>query len=388
MAKIESLDSVRGLAALIVVFWHFASAFYPAIAGGPAGVTHTRYDILVFRSPLSIIFAGNFAVVVFFVLSGFVLTIKFHLGQQKSLFAAAVKRYVRLMPIVLVSILFSYAILTLGLMYFKPAGTLSGSPWLSTGYFQFQPSLLDAISQGLLIVFVTPLSTNQAYNPLLWTIYYELLGSLLVFGLVSLGSGHSKRWMLYLIASVGLINTYFCGFIIGAALADLYANKHAIYDRIQYVSRVYRWALLVVALAICAYPVAGDLGTNGKYWSMLTLFDSNLVTSRSIMELIAATIIIFLALSWLQLKNLLEKKPLLWLGKISYSLYATHFMLLFSLSSRLMIALVHYFSYNLAAMLTGVISLPIMLGLAYLLHKYIEIPSIAIANQVGDWAKS
>ena len=70
------LEGFRGIAATIVVLYHFILAFYPALSWGPdARAEHTPFEDDIFGTPLSIFYAGTFAVAIFFVLSGFVLSI-------------------------------------------------------------------------------------------------------------------------------------------------------------------------------------------------------------------------------------------------------------------------------------------------------------------------
>ena len=79
MKKIRYLDGLRGLAAFEVVFHHFILAFYPALFAGPGVPTHLApgQEVFVSGSVLNLLYDGNFAVCIFFVLSGYVLSHKF-----------------------------------------------------------------------------------------------------------------------------------------------------------------------------------------------------------------------------------------------------------------------------------------------------------------------
>lgn len=385
--KISSLDSIRGIAALMVVIYHFTSAFLPRVVGEPLTPVHTNYDDLVHKTPLSLVLAGGtMAVTMFFVLSGFVLTYKFYQGRQKSLFSSAIKRYFRLMPVALFSVLFGFFLIKLGLMHFKEAGEITGSAWLRQTFFMFDPSLMDAIKQGTIGIFVFPSNViNFApLNPVLWTIYYELIGSILVFSLASLVKNHKKRWALYLISVIGFLNTFFVGFIVGAIMADIYANAPSLVNKIKNLKLFYKISFLMTALLLAGYPNQGDLG---KYWGALTLFDSSQLASAQVTQLVSAIIIITLALCWVRFERILGIKPLLFLGKISYGLYAVHFLIIFSLTSWLFVWLNRNFGYLESVLAASVISLPFMIVLAWLVHKYIEIPSLGLANKVSKWSK-
>lgn len=389
--KIEALDSVRGIAAFSVVFWHFASIFFPAAIGARVSTAHTGSERWLYESPLAALYSGSFAVSLFFILSGFVLTLRFFSGKQTSLFPAAMKRYFRLMPIALASVLISYGLLALGLYTnVKLHAGITESPWMGSAYFAFDPNFLTALWQGVLGVFATQVGADITYNPVLWTIYYEMLGSLLIFGLATLCRGHSKRWILYGIALLAFIDTNFAGFIVGMVLADLYATVPTLYARIEKLPIFYQLSAFALAFAIGSYPSIDMMEDKGKYWNMLTLSPGDEFVSRTILQLAAGTILIVLALTWRKLRHILEHRILLWLGRVSYALYAVHLIILYSLTVTLFTVFTRHFelSYVSAAFLALACTIPVIFALSALLHTYLEKPSIALANRIGTWGKT
>src|SRR6202022_4888463 len=90
--RIAYLESIRGLAALQVLLFHFLSAFAPDLVFTPppgaivAGTIHL--------SPLYFLYDGYSAVYIFFVLSAYVLTRSFenHLAQPSSQIVARLIR--------------------------------------------------------------------------------------------------------------------------------------------------------------------------------------------------------------------------------------------------------------------------------------------------------
>lgn len=66
MKKLGYLEAIRGLAALIVVFTHFAAVFYPSAVFGNAYQAHSHWERYFTTTPLSFFFSGHFAVCLFF----------------------------------------------------------------------------------------------------------------------------------------------------------------------------------------------------------------------------------------------------------------------------------------------------------------------------------
>src|ERR1700741_4157400 len=103
--RLHQLDGLRGIAALTVVVFHYLSAFVPALTPDQTKNPHWLSD-----TPLAVTFNGPFAVVVFFVLSGFVVS-KAALGQGPLPLTIAL-RYLRLTIPMLVSVLLAWLLLT------------------------------------------------------------------------------------------------------------------------------------------------------------------------------------------------------------------------------------------------------------------------------------
>src|SRR5690348_5116309 len=86
-SRVTYLDGLRGIAALVVVLNHYAWSFYPAIFTRSIEELHSKTKIESFiynsyNSPLGIVLNGTFAVCLFLVLSGFLVSFKYFKKQE------------------------------------------------------------------------------------------------------------------------------------------------------------------------------------------------------------------------------------------------------------------------------------------------------------------
>lgn len=80
-SRYHELDSLRGVAAFTVLVFHFAMIF-PIIAADTTARSNMLWLNIFKYSPVRILFAGSEAVLLFFVLSGFVLSLQFKPGRS------------------------------------------------------------------------------------------------------------------------------------------------------------------------------------------------------------------------------------------------------------------------------------------------------------------
>src|SRR4051812_4008381 len=100
--RFAELEGLRGVAAIMVVLYHFLLAFYSlaflGIGNGYEVAQHMRLEDNLYGNPIMAFLSGSFAVAIFFVLSGFVLSIGFFATKKHEILQKlAAKRYLRLM---------------------------------------------------------------------------------------------------------------------------------------------------------------------------------------------------------------------------------------------------------------------------------------------------
>ncbi|KAB2654281.1 MAG: acyltransferase, partial [Verrucomicrobia bacterium] len=75
--RLGGLEALRGMGAFVVLLHHCGLAFLPFVYFGNPAPRHFAGEAWIHATPLALFVAGHFAVVVFFVLSAFVLSLGF-----------------------------------------------------------------------------------------------------------------------------------------------------------------------------------------------------------------------------------------------------------------------------------------------------------------------
>jgi len=374
--KFGYLDGLRGIAALIVTIHHFVLAFYPALYTANPNQSHTSNDleVLVANTPLNLFYAGNFSVCIFFVLSGYVLSYKFFATQNTSfVISSAIRRYFRLSIPVAFSIILAYVLLKLDLFYNVEAGKLSFSDWWLSTFWNFETSFLGVVSESFYGVFFT---SNINYNPVLWTMKIELFGSFLVFAILLTFRGSNYRWIMYLLLCIILWDSYYLAFLLGMILSDLRVisqNKIRKYK----MNWLYSVPLLIISLYLGSYP---DVSASSTIYSILPKWQS----SVQFYHILGAFMLVLFVLISKTAQKLLLKKTCSFLGKISFSMYLIHFLIIGTFSSALFLKLQAHLPYYQSVTITTVISLFIIFILSYPIYKYVDLGAIWISKRISD----
>ena len=88
-------------------------------------------------------------------------------------------------------------------------------------------------------------------------------------------------------------------------------------------------------------------------------------------------------------QSFLTRPLFAFLGRISYALYAIHYVFLCSFSSWLFLQLQNSLGYHQSVMLTVLISLLLLAGISLLLARWVDGPSIRLANAIAErWRHS
>ena len=317
---IKILDFLRGFAALAVVLFHYSNSTMPTIK----------------PNYLSDIFAyGKYGVQVFFVISGFVIPYSMIKSNYKisNYFNNLLRRFIRINPPSYVAILLTFILYFSAILIVKrPIG---GMDW---------PGINFTSVIGNMTYSVEYLNTSW-FNPVFWTLaiefqFYILIGLLLP--VIMLRKKMLTIVILIAVMLIGFINfnwffSYSTFFVLGIIL--FLKKEKLLPDKIIIISSI-------IAIVLCFFQ-------------------------KNMPEFIFAVTTFFIILSGININFKITN----YLGKISYSLYITHW----SIGSMAEIGLkriTHLHEYPMGKILMLLIYTIIAIAFAALFYKFIEKPFI------------
>ena len=319
--RLQELDALRGIAALIVLLFHYSVRFHEMF---PAA-RHVPYGLMV----------GHYAILLFFAISGFVIF--FSLERIDRLGDFAVKRFARLFPAYWAAIA-----VTLAVEYFGdvpqllvPPATVAANLTMLHG-FLFLPGV-----DGVYWTLVTELA------------FYVCMGALWF-------SRRTDRIEAILAVWIGLhlFDAWF-------RLMPSRLSMLLVLDAIPYF-----------AVGIITYRVwAGQRRWREQMPLLAWLMLAETLTETVDIAIVTGLLILLFAAVIARRARMLAHPALLWLGAISYSLYLMHHNIGFVVILRLQDAGWNPWAAAGAATLVA-------FALAMLLHHFVEEPA---ARAIGAW---
>lgn len=376
--RLGYLDGLRGVAALAVLVGHTLLSLAPMVVTVPApaetSTTLVRLAISVGKSPVGLLWNGNSAVCIFFVLSGYVMT-DFALGTSLGFAAQIIRRYVRLAIPVLLTSTFAYLLLRFGLFHNLKASEIASAGWLGFWY-QFEPSFASMMFESLVGTF---LNGKSDYNPNLWTMHAELLGSFYILLICSIGRSRRERAVLYAIFAAYYVYDYLPLFAFGALLRE-YAEELRNKMRPGYLALV----ALVVGSYFCSLPDAAP--DNPLPWHVLMPRIFSFDNTRY-WHSIGAALIVLGVLHSPAAQRVLISNIARFLGRISFTLYLIHIPILCSLVSWLIVMLAGRHQ----VFIVGVcfpLAISLSVGLSALLNSLVDESGIRLSRAAGKLVNS
>ena len=349
---VAALDVLRGIAAMMVLLGHCTLVY-----GLPVQA----------RQVLDIVLNQRAAVLIFFVLSGYVLTYAWlRLREEpRALYRFYLRRFFRLMPA-----LWAASALALVLLYAFPLGPDEGrfSQWMHDSYRQVGSA--RAVRSFLAI--------DNAVVPPTWTITIEILGSLLMPLLVAVISRRAAlAWTaICVLAAVTLlvaewysrisflafILQFACGTALALSLEKREIRSHKLLAvaglALLFLSRPLLWLAITGTLQPIEYRVNAAL--------------------PALFETAGAVLLVAALASGRADRTMLAARPMRALGGWSYGIYLIHFPVL-----RLAGYMLPPMPPIPATLVLAVVTVTITCLLAAFLYRFVETPGIALGKRLS-----
>lgn len=295
--RLDYLDSVRGIAAMMVVVYHFIGWNWP---------TYTKYHVA------SMVFNGADAVSFFFVLSGFVLSYKyFHSDREVKMGNYVYKRILRLYPAFIFTIIINY-------LYWNKDALIAGDfiPVLKDMFWSNGQQLWEELAMVRL--------AHKFYIPG-WTLGVEMALSLVVPLFVYAARQNIKMiwWVIPIAIFMGnYISLFTVHFALGMLLAYYYPQIKA-YDFSK--SKYWKYRYLIGLVVFLLYSIRHirriiPFGSTYDYVAGFIKIDMFHYTG------IASALILLFIINNRAAQRFLTNGLWLFLGKISYSVYLAHWL--------------------------------------------------------------
>lgn len=357
--RFKQLDSMRGLAALVVFTTH-------AIGG----VISLPLLMKIDATPMSIFINGNAAVMFFFVLSGFVLSLPFIEGRrQLSLTAFYTRRIFRIYPAFIAAIIFS---VVLKQYVFYPHATASAGLWFKQYWlWDLNAAHFKEIIRTLLLI--APGINARLIDPPMWSLAVEMIMAFFIpfFILIASRSNLAVNicvflLLLYLSYSYNIHTNLYAGiFYLGVVLAKY---RLAITGAISRLPITIKTLLILVALVLYNTGMQFLNMRDTPYYPIFVYY----------LPAIGSGLLIVLILASSRLSAFFERRAFVFFAAITYSFYLMHFPVLFTVSSDM----VTWFKYGLYVAVPLAFCLNV--AISYLMMRFIEQPFQALASA---WVK-
>ncbi|WP_409295922.1 acyltransferase family protein [Peribacillus sp. SCS-26] len=365
--RLEELDSLRGLAAITVMLNHFIMVL-PILSD-----SNNTFVTLIKNTPLHFFWAGHEAVILFFILSGFVLSLPFLRNTNTSYTRYLFKRFCRIYIPYVVAI--TFAILLCSIFSREGIGNLSD--WFNIAWTD--EITLSGIFNHL---FMIGDYKNFQYNPVIWSLIHEIRISL-IFPFIML-IVLRLTWKKSLAVAVLLTLTGFAGIKVSEIYFGYINYGGSIFDSVYYssmfvvgallakhlhelkiiVGKVRKWNPLLITIALLSYTYT--------WWFFP---NNNLFHVRFVNEWVTVLgVVIFILMSLVSQKAslFLTSRICTFFGEISYSLYLWHAIVLLTIING------WYGEVRLGYLLliAGILSILV----ATVSYKFIEEPSIKLGR--------
>ncbi len=346
--RIYFLDSLRGIAAIMVVFYHFIGWHYPS---------SIKFHLSSF------IFNGSDAVSFFFVLSGLVLSMGlFKSIDNLNIWNYTYRRILRLYPAYVLIVLLNF-------LYWNRAAI----------DFSLLKELFFNNSQNIWQELLLLRANHKFYVPG-WTLEVEMALSLLM-PLIVVVARYNIKYLYFLLLMPFLISGHISSFIFHFTLGSIIAYH---YDDIRNydfkLSRWYKYRHLLYLAVFFFYSI--------RHIERMSAFGSFYYKMMEYLRIdtfhytgLASAAILMIVINNQKIQNFLHKKLFKFLGEISYSVYLTHWLFVMAIMENWQKLLTYFPNFYIGFVSLLIICVSAIVITSFILYKFVELPFIKLSKK-------
>jgi peptidoglycan/LPS O-acetylase OafA/YrhL len=355
--RYRQLDSLRGLGAITVFFAHYISL----------KINLPLFNV-VQPSPLGILFNGTAALMLFFILSGFVLSLPFIEGEKPlRLTSFYTKRVFRIYPAYIFAIIFA---VVLKEFLFDKNGLAPYADWIKNFWnWDWNKENAKEILKTLLMI--GPDFKINLIDPPIWSLVIEMKMSIILPFFIVIVSRNSMALNIGFLFVMGWLTYEYNAWAISVFYLGILMAKYKdqILDKIKLLSTGTIAALIFFSILLY----------NNNYEFLHLIRRLNLLSKYILSDYLIAIgscTIMMVVLARKRISLFFEHRIFTFFGDISYSFYLIHVPLLLTMASlfsdRFLLSPVYIF---LSAFIMAV-------SLSYLMCIFIERPFQKFAVQL------
>lgn len=322
--NINFITGFKGWLALLVVIHHFGLVFFPSLVNGDGRYLFISKKMTktIIQSPFNFIgYGGALAVSFFFIISGYLIAKKSY-NKSIDISNKMLDRYKKLVRPVLYSSLFALVLVTICKKI-----DLFWNPWLSSFsyYKNVEPNIILCLYQSFVDTFATGAAT---FNPPLWTMSAELLGSLFLYILFHIFKNNEKFYHILFIILLIFLRTNISYFIFGVFVEKFEREG---YFSIIKNNVIIKLILLILCIYLFGFTYLSCSTNTYVILNKLFTYKYTIIDSVTLVRYISSVLFFILLINSKVLIRIFSFKISYLLGKISLPLYLLHWPILYTL---------------------------------------------------------
>ena len=378
--RIDSLDGLRGVAALVVVGYHcllLAPTLEATQRGHPPA---TAFEWVITYTPLRVLWAGQEAVWIFFVLSGFVLVRPYLAGRRLEVGRYYLRRFIRLYLPFFAS--FAVAVLLRAV----PHDPVAGQSWWVVSHAA-PVDTVGAVHTSVLVL-GNKVDLDNVWWSLQWEVWFSVLLPIVVVVVLRTRRFAGASLVACVIAS-GLLPDlarrlgwdanmltgalrYLPMFGVGVAMAVIESTLRERLGRLG----AGRSALFVI-VGVVALTATVPLAALGPHWGVSP---ASMRIVAGMLGVTGAAMGVAAALAVPQVAAALCHRWVHWLGERSYSLYLIHEPIIIAMAFAFSLRTLTWWSLPLGVILALVVTA--------LFYRFVEGPTLQFLRRIPPTSAS